>query len=56
MGLLLTLVCGLGIWGGSAVMGAGQSKQQLSEEIIKPVDIDYLFYPPKGYHETEQET
>lgn len=55
MGLLLTLVCSLGIWGGSAVMGAGQSKQQLSEEIIKPVDIDYLLYLPKGYHETEQE-
>ncbi len=54
MGLLLTLVCSLGIWGGSAVMGAGQSKQQLSEEIIKPVDIDYLLYLPKGYHETEQ--
>lgn len=54
IGMLLTLVWSLGIWGTDAVMGAGQSEQKLNTEITKAVEIDYLLSLPKGYGETDR--
>ncbi len=54
MGLLLTLVWSLGMWGGSAVMGAGQSEQKLDTEIARKVEIGYLLYLPEGYGEKDR--
>ncbi len=53
--MLLMVVWSVGIGGARAAMGAGQSERQVSTEITRKIDIDYLLYLPEGYGEKDQQ-